>query len=205
MDSNKELIKHLENSGILKNPKLKKAIEKNPREFFVRAEDKRFAYRDAPLPIGYGQTISQPTTVLFMLELLEMESGQKVLEIGTGSGWQTAIVSLIVGSEGKVFSFEIVNQLSEFAKKNLSNFDYSNTILYTCDFEKKISEIKPFDRVVSGAAFSEIPQTLKTALKIKGKLVAPTQQDDIRVITRTGVNKFKEDIYPGFVFVPVTH
>ena len=205
MDLNQEIIDHLEGSGVLRTPRIKKALFENPREFFVRAEDKRFAYEDTPLPIGYSQTISQPTTVVFMLELLALEKGMKVLEIGTGSGWQTAILAFIIGKEGQVFSFEIIKQLSDFALKNLQNYKYSNITLYSYDFEKEIEKIKPFDRIVSGAAFTEIPQSLKSALKIGGKLVAPTGDYDVRVITKIDVNKYKEDIFPGFVFVPITH
>ena len=139
-----------------------------------------------------------------MIELLEPEEGNKILEIGGGSGWQTAILAEIVGSKGKVFAFEIIKSLADFGKKNLKRFDLENVVFKHKDVSEGYPKEAPYDRIISGAAFEEIPQTLKEQLKVEGNLVAPTQEQDIRKITRKSEEKFEEEIIPGFVFVPVT-
>ena len=202
---NLDLIQHLESSGVLTQSKIKQALLDILREDFVQPEDRKFAYFDNALSIDFGQTISQPTTVVFMLELLAIHSEQKILEIGYGSGWQTAILSKLVGEKGKVYAFEIVQEVAKFGKNNLKKFKIKNLKLYASDYEKKIKTLGEMDRIISGAAFAEIPKNLLEILKIGGKLVAPTHLQDIRLITRKNQHEFIEKIYPGFIFVPITH
>ena len=127
MLNKKGLIEHLKSSGVLKNSNIIEAFEKIDRADFVLEEHKLESYEDHPIPIGRGQTISQPTTVAFMLELLSVQKGDKVLDIGSGSGWTTALLSELVGSTGEVFGVERVSELVEFGSKNLAKYDFKNS------------------------------------------------------------------------------
>lgn len=200
----KKLIDNLVQTGYLKTSHVTKAFRKFERKHFVPKSLKLMANVNNALPIGSGQTISQPLTVAFMIELLEPKKGHKILEIGGGSGWQTAILSEIVGSDGKVYAFEIIESLAEFGKKNLEKFKLKNILFEHKDVSAGYKKEAPYDRIISGAAFEKIPDSLKEQLKVGGILVAPTQQDDIRKMTRISKNDFDEEIIPGFVFVPVT-
>lgn len=203
--SNQDLIRYLEESGLLKSSKLKTALQKNPREFFVGEKNLSIAYLDSALSIGFDQTISQPTVVVIMLELLDVHKDQKILEIGYGSGWQTAILSELVGDKGCVYAFEIIHEIANFGEKNLAKLDFNNIKIYHTDYKNKLNQIGKVDRIISGAAFEEIPKDLKQILNIGGRLVVPTHQHDIRLIIRKSTNQYSENIFPGFVFVPITH
>ena len=126
MIDNQSLINHLINVGVLKTPEIIKAFYKIDRAFFVPKEFHDYAYEDYPLSIGYGATISQPYTVAFMLELLQPKKGEKILDVGSGSSWTTALLAHIVGIKGKIFGVEIVPELIKFAKDNLKKFKFSN-------------------------------------------------------------------------------
>jgi protein-L-isoaspartate(D-aspartate) O-methyltransferase len=199
-----ELINDIIKLGYLKTPRIIEAFKKFERKYFV---PKALAYQanlNQPLPIGYGQTISQPLTVAFMIELLNPKKGNKVLEIGAGSGWQTAILSDIVGENGVIYAFEIIESLAEFGRNNIKRFNLKNIEFEHKDVSLGYSQKTPYDRIISGAAFDQIPESLKHQLAIGGILIAPTQNDDIRKIKRISKDKFKEEIIPGFVFVPIT-
>lgn len=198
------LIDDLVKMGYLKTPKIIDAFRKFQRKYFVPKSLALMANVNRPLPIGSGQTISQPLTVAFMIEFLKPKKGNKILEIGGGSGWQTAILSDIVGPKGHVHAFEIVESLADFGKRNLKRFDLKNVTFKHKDVSKGYLQKAPYDRIISGAAFEEIPPKLKEQLQVGGILVAPTQQDDIRKITRISKKEFDEEVIPGFVFVPVT-
>lgn len=190
--------------GYLKTRRIIDAFLKFERKYFVPKSLAIMANANHPLPIGSGQTISQPLTVAFMVELLEPKEENKILEIGGGSGWQTAILSDIVGENGHVYAFEIIKSLADFGQKNLKRFNLKN-VTYKCkDTSLGYMKKAPYDRIISGAAFVGIPQSLKEQLKVGGILVAPTQEDDIRKIKRISKEEFAEEIIPGFVFVPVT-
>ena len=118
-----ELIESLIKEGYLKTPLIIEAFRKIDRKNFLPEELKERAYENTALPIGNKQTISQPLVVAFMLELLELKSGEKVLEIGTGSGWNTALMAKLVGESGKIFSIERIEELHQFAKANLLKLD----------------------------------------------------------------------------------
>jgi protein-L-isoaspartate(D-aspartate) O-methyltransferase len=199
-----QLIDDIIRMGYLKTPSIISAFRKYERKFFVQKDVAQYANVNQALPIGAGQTISQPLTVAIMLELLKPEKGNKILEIGGGSGWQTAILSEIVGKKGFVYAFEIIKSLAEFGSENLKKFNIKNATLKHKDVSKGYKNQAPYDRIISGAAFSEIPQELKNQLKVGGILVAPTKKDDIRKVTRILYKKFEEEIYPGFAFVPIT-
>lgn len=200
----KQLIDDLVKSGYLNTPRIIEAFRKFERKYFVPKSLAMMANVNRPLPIGSGQTISQPLTVAFMIELLEPQKGHKILEIGGGSGWQTAILSDIVGEKGKVYAFEIVKSLAEFGKNNINRFKLKNVVFKHKDVSAGYEKEAPYDRIISGAAFEEMPQSLKDQLKTNGILVAPTQGDDIRKITRKSKEEFDEEVFPGFIFVPIT-
>ena len=118
-----ELIKYWQESGLIKNKKLIEAFKKTPRENFIRKEYMDEVYGDYPLPIGYGQTISQPTTVMIMIEALELKKEDKVLEVGAGSGWCAAIMSRLVK---KVITTEVIKELVDFARENIKKCNIKN-------------------------------------------------------------------------------
>lgn len=198
----KELVRELKAEGVLKTPAVVEAFLKNDRKMFVPEELQDEAYLDVPLPIGEGQTISQPYTVAFMMELLGPEQGQKILDIGFGSAWTTGILASIVGEEGRVYGLEIVPELFAFGKNNLKKFRYKNIKLYHQSGWEGLPEEAPFDRILVSAAASEVPQALKEQLKTGGRMVIPVGSS-IKLIKRIDENKFEEEDYPGFAFVPL--
>ena len=212
----KYLIKELMEEGILKTPSIIDAFEKVDRKDFVPEELKDRAYLNTPLPIGYGQTISQPLTVAFMLELLQPEKGNKILEVGSGSGWQTALLAHIVGDPpdggGKVFAAELIPELEEFGRKNEAKYNfYKRKIVEFHSFNatKGMPEEAPFDRIISAASGQDLPTAWKEQLKVGGRIVAPVK-DAIHLLVKkdllageAGETEFEESIYPGFAFVPL--
>ncbi|MBI4895262.1 MAG: protein-L-isoaspartate(D-aspartate) O-methyltransferase [Candidatus Aenigmarchaeota archaeon] len=170
MDIQKEnLLKNLIKKGVLKNPEVISAFRKVPREDFVLKKYREYSYVDEPLPIDYDQTISQPYTVAFMTEALDAKKGQKILEIGTGSGYQAAILSEIAGKDGKIITIERIPELYEFAKNNLK--DYKNVKLFLGDGTLGNKENSPYDRIIVTASAPSIPQSLLDQLRSEGKLI----------------------------------
>lgn len=205
----KDLVQKLKLDGVLKTPLLIESFLSNDRIFFVPKSMKAEAYVDAPLPTYEGQTISQPYTVAFMLELLDPKPGQKVLDIGFGSGWTTALLAYIVGREGKIFGLEIASKLYEFGKANLSRFKYQNIELRNQSGFWGFAEAAPFERILVSAAAPEVPKDLKDQLAIGGRMVIPVNGGALRhgqsivLIKKLGRDKFEEQKYPGFAFVPL--
>lgn len=202
MKSNNDLIASLKDIGVLRSKKIEHALLDFPREEFIPAAEFHRAYEDRPLPIGQGQTISQPRTVVFMLELLDARAGDNVLDIGAGSGWVSALLSHLVGSKGHVWAYEFLPEIGEFGIKNLSKFNLRNVDYIIGNAREHWGEHAPYKRIISGAGFEEIPEELKDLLKVGAWLVAPTQNHDIRLIVRVGEKKFIEKEYLGFEFVP---
>lgn len=160
---------HIENRGI-KNPEVLRAIRSVPRHEFVPPKMREFAYEDRPLSIGYGATISQPYIVAAMTELLEPRRTDKVLEIGTGSGYQAAVLSLLVRD---VYTIEIVPQLAELGAATLARLGYRNVHVRAGDGYRGWPEQAPFDTIILTAAPPEIPAALIDQLRNGGRLVAP--------------------------------
>ncbi len=154
----------------VKDPRVIKAMLEVPRHLFVPTEYIDQAYEDYPLPIGYGQTISQPYMVAVMTELLELDETHRVLEIGTGSGYQTAILATIAR---EVYTVERVPELSERAKRILEKLGFDNVKFKVGDGSLGWPEYSPYDRIVVTAAAPEIPEPLKDQLKDEGIIVIP--------------------------------
>ncbi|HYO79781.1 MAG TPA: protein-L-isoaspartate(D-aspartate) O-methyltransferase [Bryobacteraceae bacterium] len=160
---------HIEKRGV-RNPEVLRAVRGVPRHEFVPADIRAQAYDDKPLPIGYGATISQPYIVAAMTELLEAEPHHRVLEIGTGSGYQSAVLSGLVQT---IYSVELVPELAVSATETLARLGYGNVIVRSGDGYNGWPEHAPFDRVIVTAAPPQLPETLLHQLKPGGKLVVP--------------------------------
>ncbi|KHO48277.1 MAG: protein-L-isoaspartate(D-aspartate) O-methyltransferase [archaeon GW2011_AR5] len=170
-----------------------------PRENFVLPEQGRYAYANYPLPIPGQQTISQPLTVAVMTEALEARRGDKILEVGTGSGYQAAILSEIVGTTGKIITTEIIPELFEFAKKNLAG--YENTKVICADGSKGYPPEKPYDGIIVTASAPSVPEPLTEQLKEGGRLVIPVGDQMIIVEKKDGL---QQKFLGYYAFVPLT-
>lgn len=150
-----------------------KAFSEINRENFIPENLRDAAYQDMPLPLLRGKTISQPTTVMLMTHALELQNGEKVFEIGTGSGYQSAIIAKIVGPKGKVITMEVVPELVHFAKQNLRRAKISNVTVYEDDGSNGMPSEAPFDKMIITAACKEFPKPLLDQLKPEGIIVGP--------------------------------
>jgi len=200
------LIKHLIEVGALKTPKIIEAFRKIPRDFFVRKDYLKYAYEDIPLPTFSGQTISQPYTIAIMTEALIPKSGEKILEIGSGSGYQAALLGYCVGKKGKVITIELEKELVEFSKKNIKKVKLKNVKIIHGDGKKGYPKEAPYDKCIITAACDEVPKAIIGQVKINGRIVAPVNNlfgQRMMVIDKTGKNKFKKKDLGSFIFVPL--
>lgn len=193
------LIEYLIKNETLKTPRIIEAFKNIDRADFVLKEYQNQAYEDYPLLIGYGATISQPTTVAIMLENLNPETGDRVLEIGTGSGYLTALLAEIA-KNGIIFSIEYVPELKKFAQENLKKYNFKNIKLFVGNGKMGLVNYAPFDKIISSASGDQIPGEWKNQLKIGGKIVAPVK-DNLIVLNKLSEKEFREIKYPGFLFV----
>ncbi|TFG10735.1 protein-L-isoaspartate(D-aspartate) O-methyltransferase [Candidatus Thorarchaeota archaeon] len=160
------------------------ALDQIDRRIFVPEPYRKDAYANYPQPIGHGQTISQPYTVAYMIQLLDLHEGQSVLEIGAGSGYNAAVMSKLVGKEGGIVSVELVSTLAETAKINLRAAEIENVKIVQGDGYEGYPPDSPYDRIIVTAGASEIPDPLMTQLKQKGIMVIPVSVDGYQVMTR---------------------
>ncbi len=196
-----QLVKIIIGKGI-KDKKVLDAISKIPRHLFMDSGFIHFAYQDNAFPIAAGQTISQPYTVAFQTELLDVKKGDKVLEIGTGSGYQTAVL-IELGAE--VYSVERQKELYEKVRKFLPTVGYVAKKLNFGDGYKGWEEFAPFDKILVTAGAPFVPKALLSQLKIGGRLVIPVG-DDVQTMTlyiRKGENEFEKHEHGQFRFVPL--
>lgn len=202
--TNDELITKLIEFGDLNAPEIITAFKIVDRINFVPPDLYYEAYGNYPLPIGGGQTISQPSTVAFMLEQLKAQKGQNVLEIGAGCGWVSALLTYLVGEKGNVVGIEIIPKLAEQARQNISKYNFKNLQLILADGSCGYKKFAPYDRIIVSAAAPILPLQLKEQLVDGGRLVAPIgdYQQDIVLIERKK-ECFTEKHFPGFVFVPL--
>ncbi|MBZ9569499.1 protein-L-isoaspartate O-methyltransferase [Patescibacteria group bacterium] len=205
-------IDSLINEDWLRTPRIIEAFKKIKRVDFLPEDIKNLAELNTALPIGFGQTISQPLVVAFMIEHLQPRPGDNILDIGSGSGWTTALLAEIVGGQGKVFGMEIIPELKEFGKENVSKYNF---------VEKKIAEFicadaskgypnmashpelaEGFDKILASASARRMPRVWKEQLKIGGRIVTPIGTS-IWVFIKKSEKKFAEIEFPGFIFVPL--
>ncbi len=203
-ESKNKLIAELRLEGI-KDEKVLEAFAKIPRHLFVPKEMLSESYLNIALPIGYGQTISQPYTIAVMLEALELKSGDKVLEVGTGSGYNAALISHIIGRKGKLFTTEIVPELAEDSKEKLSSLGMKNVKVIVCDGSLGYDKEKHYSKIIVTAACREIPPRLLEQLKNNGVLVAPVghlYEQEMLKVKKVG-KKLDVKNLGFFVFVPL--
>lgn len=180
------------------------AMRKVPRHLFVPEEVRREAYRNVPLPIGHEATISQPYIVALMTDLLAVKPGEKVLEVGTGSGYQAAILSAL---GARVFSIEIVEPLARRAAAQLRTLGYGNVEVRAGDGYLGWPEQKPFDKIIVTAGADHVPKPLLDQLRPGGRMVIPVgRQDDLQLtlITKDKTGKINRRCIIPVRFVPLT-
>lgn len=202
----KKLVMHLTDVRAIASKNLEQAFLNVKREEFFEEEMKDFAYSDNAFSIGFGQTISQPYTIAVMLEMLKVEKGMNVLDVGSGSGYTACLLSELVGKKGKVIGTELIKELHEKAKENNEVKKRKNIELMNLDVIKE--EVKgEFDRILVSAACPFLPKKLFDTLKEKGVAVAPVGDSfsqRIQSITKIQGKPFKKDFLEGFfVFVPL--
>lgn len=216
------LIGNLIDKKWLRTPHIIEAFENVNRRDFVGDDIKHLAERDEALPIGFNQTISQPLVVAFMLEQLQPSPGEKILDIGAGSGWTSALLAYCVSPPptfsplpfgeggdkeggGKVIAIEVVPELAEFGKNNVAKYNFikKGIVEFVCaDGNKGYPQEAPFDKILCSATAKKLPSEWGRQLKKGGKIVAPIN-NSIWVFEKTTEKELKSTEYPGFVFVPL--
>jgi protein-L-isoaspartate(D-aspartate) O-methyltransferase len=199
------LIEDLIKEGWLKTPKIIEAFRRIKRIDFLPENLKDLAELNEALPIGYGQTISQPLVVAFMLELLNPKEGEKILDVGSGSGWTTALLAQMVGEKGKVIAIDIIPELVEFGKKNVAKYNFieKGIVEFICaDGSKGYQKESPYDKILASASAKECYPAWKEQLKVGGRIVTPIGTS-IWLFIKKSEKEFEEFEYPGFVFVPL--
>ncbi len=211
-----KLIDNLTKQGRLRTSNVIKAMQTLPRTRFLPLDSQEYSAKDTPLPIGYGQTISAPHMVAIMNEALELRIGQKVLEIGAGSGWHAANIAEIISPKetprsewGHVYTIEINPNLADTARKNIMNTGYGDRVtIVVGDGSKGYAEKAPFDRILIAAAAPEIPRPLVDQLKASGIMLIPVGNaslfQTLVKVTKDIDGKLEEENLGGVAFVPLT-
>lgn len=197
----RKLVGQLSNKGITDQAVLQ-AIGNLPRHFFLDKAFEEWAYQDKPFPIGKEQTISQPYTVAYQTSLLNVEKRDKVLEIGTGSGYQAGILAML---GARVYTIERQELLYKRAKALLQKLELGNIRCYLRDGYKGLPEFAPFDRILVTAGATEIPDPLLLQLRVGGQMVIPVGQKAQKMLRLTRLNEageYEEERFANFKFVP---
>jgi len=202
--SREQLVNRLVKDSYIKSDIVKKAFLTIPRENFVPEYLKLQAYVDRPLEIGKGQTISAPHMVAIMCEALDIQKGQKILEIGAGSGYHAAIVSQLLGEKGHIYTIERFEDLAKTAEQNLKNTDITNVTVVVGDGSEGLKKYEPYDRIYVTCAAPRIPNPLVDQLKDHGKLLIPvgSMYCELQLIEKKGKETRSKDL-GGCVFVPL--
>jgi protein-L-isoaspartate(D-aspartate) O-methyltransferase len=200
-----DLVSELQREGVLKTPRIVQAFQAIDRAAFVPKHFQRQAYDNIPLPIGYGQTISQPYTVALMLEFLQPKEREHALDIGAGSGWVTALLATLVGSRGSVVGVERIPPLADRAQSTLLKFRFPQATVVRGDASRGWALTAPYDLIHVAAAAPAIPLELRQQLAAGGRIIIPVGEpiQDLALITKTGDNSFTEQRLSGFQFVPL--
>jgi len=200
----KELVKILKNRGRINTEEVEKAFLETPRELFVPEEIKNYAYVDTPLEIGSRQTISAPHMVAIMAEALDIKKGQKILEIGAGSGYHAAIISKIIGEDGHIYTTERIKILAENAKQNLKKANIQNVTVEIGDGSLGLPKHAPYDIIYVTCAAPEIPEPLIDQLKDPGQLLIPLGHHLCKLmLIEKKENKITKKGLGGCAFVPL--
>ncbi len=185
---------------IVKSPRLVQALKLIKREDFIPEENRHLAYTDKVIDIGYGQNILQPTITAFMLELMNPKAGGRVLDIGTGSGWTTALIAHMVGENGKVITVERNQYLLSQARENIEKYEMIKNIEYIFrDGINGVPERAPYDGIHISFALDEVPEIIKSQLNVGGRLVVPLNKQRIKLIQRESKDHWKESLHEGIV------
>ena len=197
------LVNDLLNRHVLKSDLIIKAFEKVDRVNFLKGDIDLDPYGDYPISIGHGQTNSQPYTVAFMLEKLAPRKGQRILDIGSGSGWTTSLLSYVAGPNGLVIGLERVGELVRFGSQNIKKYNFG-----PCEIRKACETLgipgEKFDRILVSASASKFPEELISQLNVGGVLVVPVENSILEVI-KVDDNNYKTKSHYGFVFVPLIY
>jgi protein-L-isoaspartate(D-aspartate) O-methyltransferase len=203
-EDRKNLVKFLKKQGRIKTKQVEKAFLETPRELFIPEILKNYAYKDTPLEIGMGQTISAPHMVAIMCELLDLKKDQNILEIGAGSGYHAAVISKIVGPIGHIYTVERIKELADNAKQNLEKANIKNVTVLTADGSKGFVEYAPYNRIYVTCAAPDIPPPLIEQLNDPGKILIPIGS---RICTLFLIEKkegeIKRENHGGCAFVPL--
>ena len=197
----KKLVEEVRVKGI-RNEEVLSALQAVPRHFFLDSSFVEIAYQDKPFPIGAGQTISQPYTVAFQTELLQVEKGCKVLEVGTGSGYQACVLAEM---GARVFTIERHHSLYRKTKQLLHEMKYTIKLFFGDGYEG-LPAFAPFDRILVTAAAPQVPRKLLDQLKIGGMMVVPLGKGDTQIMTRVvkhGDDELEKQEFGNFRFVPM--
>jgi len=181
---------------------IQRAFTNVKRADYLTDDTKALSGRDAPLSIGYGQTNSQPTTVRMMLEWLDPQPGEKILDVGSGSGWTTALLAYLVGPKGRVHAVEKVPELVTFGRNNCQRAGFENVHFSQAGKSYGLPRQAPFDRILVSAAAASLPQELINQLKNGGRLVIPVRES-VLVVDKISDTDFTTDEHYGFAFVPL--
>jgi len=198
-----ELVNALVSGGLLKSKRVIGAFRVVPRENFVPDGLKSLAYSDSPLPIPGGQTISAPHMVAVMTEHLDVKDGQKILEIGTGSGYQAAVLS-VLNQKGKIYTVEVVPELFDFARENLKS--YKNVLVFSSDGSLGLPEYAPYDRIIVTAGAPNVLKAWTEQLKENGKIIAPVggmYEQRLMLVEKKKGKITETDLNFPCVFVPL--
>jgi protein-L-isoaspartate(D-aspartate) O-methyltransferase len=204
MASNEEMVLRLISADYA-DDKVANAMRVMDRKLFVPENELSHSYEDHPLPIGFGQTISAPGVVAFMTKSLDVEQGMSILEIGTGSGWQAAILSALVGKHGRIVSVERIPGLAKIGKNNLEAAGVKNVEVVCADGTLGYPQGAPYDRIIVTAAGPKVPLPLLEQLKDGGKLIMPVGESlfqELLLVEKSG-KEFKQESIMPVVFVPL--
>ncbi|MDT7867346.1 MAG: protein-L-isoaspartate(D-aspartate) O-methyltransferase [Acidianus sp.] len=201
------MVEELKALGYIVSKEVEEAMLAIPREVFVPEDQRPYAYEDRPLPIGFGQTISAPSVVARMTELLQVRKGQKVLEVGTGSGYQASILAWLVGEKGHVWTIERIPELAARAKGAIESIGLGDRVtVIVGDGSLGYPEAAPYDRVVVTAAAPRPPHSLLSQLSVNGRMVIPIGGRSSQVLTvfeKKGPDSYEEFYDLEVLFVPL--